>query len=98
MLMCACLGITAADTVEQPPYIRVLAMNRTGMKLLRNARENAKLPIITKPASSKKIPGRTAGLFALEAAATDFYVLAYKDETQRCGGQEWRKGPVVIKN
>ena len=96
MMMCACLGITAATTQNPPPYIRVLAMNRTGKKLLKAARESAKLPIITKPASAKKVHGRVAEMFAIEAAATDFYTLAYQGEDERSGGQEWRQGPIVV--
>ena len=96
MLINACLGFSAADVQEPPPYIRVLAMNRTGMRLLRAARRKALLPIITKPASVSKISGRASDLFAKEVAATDFYVLAYQDEISRSGGHEWRKTPVII--
>ena len=96
MLMCACLGITAVDSQEPPPYIRVLAMNKTGTRLLKEARERAKLPIITKPASAKMLPERASELFRKEAAATDFYVLGYQCENNREGGQEWRATPRVI--
>jgi len=98
MLMCACLGITSEDTRDPPPYVRALAMNSTGMKLLKQAQEKARLPIITKPASARKIMGRAAELFEKEAAATDFYVLAYQNEEARQSGQEWRRSPVVINN
>ena len=93
MLMCACLGITVADTTKPPPYIRVLAMNRTGMDILAAARKKKRLPIIIKPASAKKLSGRASELFYKEAAATDFYTLAYPDEKKRNGGQEWRQTP-----
>ena len=95
MLVCACLGIAAGDVSKPPPYIRVLAMNSTGAMLLRQAKKKAGLPIITKPASAHKLPDRAARLFCLEAAATDFYVLAYPGESNRSGGQEWRVTPVV---
>jgi len=95
MLLCACLGITAEDARALPQYIRVLALNRTGMKLLGEARKKARLPIITKPASARRLPGRAARLFELEAAATDFYVLAYQNEGERSGGQEWRQTPII---
>ena len=96
MLVCACLGITAGDTAEPPPYIRVLAMDRTGMRLLKEARRKAELPVITKPASAEKLPVRAAEMFEKEAAATDFYVLAYSNEDARAGKQEWRQGPRVV--
>jgi len=96
MLMCACLGITADDTHTPPPYIRVLAMNEAGTRLLAAARARARLPIITKPASAKGLPGRAYELFCKEAAATDFYALAYQGESNRIGGQEWRQSPLVL--
>jgi hypothetical protein len=93
MLLSACLGITASDAQKPPPYIKVMAMNRTGMKVLADARKKTRLPIITKPASAKGLSGRALDLFNKEAAATDFYVLSYQGENNRCGGQEWRQTP-----
>ena len=94
--MCACLGITAADTHEPPPYIRVLAMNQTGMSLLKEIRSKTGTPIIIKPASAKRLYGRAGEMFRKEVAATDFFVLAYPDENNRSGGQEWLTSPVVV--
>lgn len=95
MLMCACLGITAEDSKQLPPYIRVLAMNETGKVLLSRAKKIASLPIITKPAYAKKLEGRARELFYKEAAATDFYALGYKDSESRRSGSEWRQSPYV---
>ena len=96
MIISACLGIVAEDTEKPPPYIRILAMNQAGMKLLRKAGKTARLPVITKPASIRRLPERAACLFCKEAAATDFYTLAYPSENMRCGGQEWRQTQVVV--
>ena len=96
LLLSACLGITSEDARLPPQYIRVLGMNSTGRKLLSAAREKAKLPIITKPASVHNLPGDAALQFQIEVEATDFYVLAYPDKQNRAGGQEWRFTPVVI--
>ena len=96
MLMCACLGITAQDARALPPYIRVLAMNGAGMKLLAAARKKARVPIITKPASVHRLSERAARLFSIESDATDFYALAYQDENDRAGGWEWRQKPIVF--
>ena len=96
LLVCACLGITVGDTLEPPPYIRVLAMNQTGMKLLKEAYKKTRTPIIIKPASARKIPGRVGEIFRKEAAATDFFSLAYPRESNRTGGQEWRGSPFVV--
>jgi len=98
MLMCAALGITAKDTLESPPYIRILAINKTGMKLLNSARKKAALPIITKPASASKMSGCAAEMFYKEVAASDFYALSYQNEMQRTGGSEWKQSPIIINN
>ncbi|MCL2392531.1 MAG: nucleotidyltransferase family protein [Oscillospiraceae bacterium] len=96
MLMCACLGITAADACEPPPYIRVLAMNDMGKQLLSAARKASRLPIITKPASVQKLSGRAVDLFYKEAKATDFYTLAFDCEG-RAGASEWRQSPYILR-
>jgi len=98
VLISAVLGISNEDVKESPPYARVLAANTTGMKLLAKARKKAKLPILTKPASVYEINDTAAKLFELEAAATDFYVLAYQKAEERKGEQEWRTSPVIMKS
>jgi len=95
VLMCAVLGIRVEDAKTLPPYARVLAMNEKGMKMLGMARDKAKMPIITKPASVNKLNESAIRIFNLEASATDFYVLAYQNENERSGGQEWRRSPVI---
>jgi predicted nucleotidyltransferase len=98
MLMCAALGIKKEDTAAPPAYIRVLAMNEAGMKLLGKARKTAKMPIITKPASVYNLNDMAVSLFNLEAAATDLYALAYPKEEERKGAQEWRTSPIVVRD
>jgi len=96
MLMCATLGVTAQDTLNPPPYIRVLALNKVGMKVLSSARKKATIPIITKPASALKMSGCTAEMFCKEVAVSDFYVISYQNEKWRTGGSEWKQSPIII--
>jgi predicted nucleotidyltransferase len=96
MLLCACLGITAEDSAQPPPYLRVLAMNGAGRELLRDIKARIDMPIITKPAEAHELPPRARELFYKEAAATDFYTLAYPNEKQRTGAQEWTISPRVV--
>jgi len=96
ILMCAVLGIKKEDVALPPPYIRVLAMNNTGMKILAQAGNRIKMPIITKPASIHKQCESIKKIFNIEACATDFYVLGYRNEREQYGGQEWRRSPVII--
>ena len=46
MIMCAFLGLTAADLAAPAPYARVLAFNDRGREILKKARETALLPNI----------------------------------------------------
>ncbi len=96
MALCAALGITAADTKRPPEYIRVLALNQTGRQLLREIKEKASLPVVTKPAGVKALGERALSMFQQEAAATDLYALAYPKPENRTGGQEWTTSPAVL--
>lgn len=96
MLLCAVLGYSTGDTIAPPPYIRVLAMNKKGMRLLREIKEKSNLPLITKPAAAHKLGGTARALFQKESDATDFYVLAYHTSGNRSGGQEWTMSPRII--
>ncbi|MCL2627531.1 MAG: nucleotidyltransferase family protein [Oscillospiraceae bacterium] len=96
MLMNSVLGIKNEDIKNPPPYIRLLAMNQRGTEILKKARKKTNLPIITKPASVYKQNKQAVRLFNLEAAATDFYALAYDKAENRTGGGEWTHSPIVL--
>ncbi len=93
ILLCAFLGLTAADRPEEPPYLRVLGMNTTGRSLLRSMSEQASLPILTKPAHAKNLSANALRLFETEARATDLYGLCLPD-IPPCD-LEWKTNPVL---
>lgn len=93
MVLSAYLGLTAADAEGTPPYIRVLAFNGKGQKILREIADKAAVPVLTKPADVKKLDGRAQRLFEKEAAATDLYRLACPNPSERGGGKEWTISP-----
>ena len=99
MCMCAALGVRAEMSTGTPPYIRVLAANARGCALLRqmNDREDG-LPVVTKPASVKNLSADHETLFALGASAHDLYVLGYRAEGERKGGEDWRNSPKIVNN
>jgi len=74
VLWAALLGLTAADTNELPPYIRVLGMNARGREIL--AASAPILPLLTRTAQVGALDARAKRLFALECAATDLHALA----------------------
>ncbi len=96
MLTAAYLGVKAEDSDGIPPYARVLAANGPGRRILDRISEVRQIPVLTKPASVKNLEARAQRTFEKEAHATDLYVLAYPNVSERRGGQEWRTSPVMI--
>ena len=96
MTMCAALGVTAGIDGGTPPYARVLAIGAQGRELLRAIDMRASVPVITKPAAGRSLPGPAGEIFALTADAHDLYVLGCPArEERRCGG-DWRASPFVL--
>lgn len=94
ILLWAFLGLTAADRLETPHYLRVLGMNDTGRTLLRSMREHASLPILTKPSHVRNLSTDAQRLFDAESCATDLYGFCLP-ELPPCGS-EWKRNPVII--
>lgn len=92
MLLAAWLGM--ADAPVEVPYIRVLAANETGRKLLRQLRRQGK-PVLTKAADVAALGPAAEALFRAEAAYTDLYVLAYASLEQAVPGGDWRLTPIM---
>lgn len=96
MLLCAYLGVTAADQAQPVPYIRVLGLSQTGRALLRTMAESAALPVITRPAQVKALDERARQLFEREALADDLYRFALPCWQQEQAGDTWRRQPIVL--
>ena len=96
MTMGAAVGVTAGMDGGTPPYARVLAFGAQGRELLRAIDMRASVPVITKPAAGRSLPGPAGELFALTADAHDRYVRGWPArEERRCGG-DWRASPFVL--
>lgn len=89
----AFLGLEAADRPERPPYLRVLGCNGRGRALLREMKDRAALPVVTKPAHARNLPEPGRRLFELESRCTDLYGLCLP--VVPAGGREWTETPVV---
>ena len=98
MCMCAALGVKAGMNSGVPPYIRVLAANERGCAVLRRIQDNASVPVITKPATAKMLSSECMDVFATGVYAHDLYVLGYRAEGERKGGEDWRISPIIVKN
>ena len=96
MCMCACLGIREGMAKNPVPYARVLAADSKGRELLRGIADRGKIPLVTKPASVRRLSRTCQGLFGLDSYAHDFYVLGYPAEPERRPGEDWRTGPKIL--
>lgn len=96
MCMCAALGIKDGMNAGIPIYARVLAANARGCELLRAAKDRGEVNIVTKPASVRAMGANCTELFAAGASAHDLYVLGYRAEKDKKGGEDWRTGPKIV--
>ena len=90
----AFMGFVADDYKENPPYIHVLAMNEKGKEILKEAKDKAKKPIVTKASDFDTLDDYGRHVFALEDMCTDVYSLA-SPVILPCG-REKTNGIVVI--
>jgi predicted nucleotidyltransferase len=82
-----------------PSYIRVLGLNNTGRQLLSTIRNSSALPVITKASDFKntEIPC-IASMLQLETAASDQYVLAFRNADLRKSGSEFTRNVIYRNN
>jgi predicted nucleotidyltransferase len=73
LVFSALIGLTSEIAVLPPQYLRVLALNDCGRKLLTQIKKDCPLPILTKPADIKELSPDAQSQFALECRATDLH-------------------------
>ena len=94
ILLFAYLGVTK-ELLETPvPYIRVLGFNEKGAKLLKECKEKAKLPIVTRPKDLKNLDENGKNIFNLECKARDVYSLCL--QSPDICGKEMTEKIIVI--
>ena len=95
ILLFAYLGVTK-ELFETPvPYIRVLGFNEKGASLLKECKEKAKLPLITRPKDLKNLDENGRRIFELECKARDLYSLCL--ETPEICGKEMTEKIITVK-
>ncbi len=92
--MCWRLVLGMGEDSGRPGFARLLAAGPKGREILRGRGEDD-LPVLTKPAAVKKMSLESEQNFAKTAKVHDIYVLGYRSEEARKGGEDWRKGPYV---
>lgn len=80
---------------DKVPYLRVLAMDEVGMDLLRQMKQRAGIPIITKSAHGHSLPPKTRQVYLKAREADDLWGLCL--DSIRPTGECWRNTPVIVK-
>lgn len=76
-----------------PSYIRVLAFNDNGKKLLKELKNRSAYPVISKAADFKCSDKRMSRMFAYDLLSTDIYNLAYKTPELKKGSEDYFTSP-----
>ncbi len=75
IVLCALLGITEEYTDIPVPYIRVLGFNEKGAEILKQAKNTATLPIVSKSSDIKCLDENAKKIFELECKVRDIFSL-----------------------
>lgn len=73
----AFLGLRESDRPTAPQYLRVLGFSERGRELLREMKDVAELPVLTKAAHIEAMSPDARSLFQIECKATDLYSLCF---------------------
>ena len=90
----AFLDVDASFLLGAVPYARILAFNDRGRAIIKKAKKLSKIPIITRPPSTKNEDERRQRLFALEQRSDDIYSLFMK--TPAAQGSTYTQSPIYI--
>lgn len=92
ILLAALINFTKDIYSPDPEYIRVLGMNKKGMNVLKKAKKNCPVPIITKAADFKE----QSPQFQLDLRASNIAALCHP--SNRNGNTDFTTSPVIINN
>ena len=96
IIVCAFLGINKEDVLAPVPFIRVLGFNENGAKILKQAKENATLPIVTKSSEINSLGNAARRVFELECFARDMLSMALP--VRDAFGKEMTDKLIVLNN
>lgn len=80
---------------ENPPYIKILAVNERGLSLVSKAKENSDLPLVTKHADRERLSDFGKAVYDLQCSCTDKFALM-SDNIRPCG-EEQKNSMIIIK-
>jgi predicted nucleotidyltransferase len=85
--------ISSFKALNYPAYIRVLAFNEKGTRLLKEIKKRSPYPVISKVADFRCEDERISTMFAYDLLATNVYNLAYKDSVYKRGMEDYLTSP-----
>lgn len=90
------LEITKYYLQIEPQYVKVLAFNDNGRKIIKQLKETCELPVIIKPNGNYNLNEYGRKLFDLDCLATDLYSMSYADIKMRTSSNELKKSPIYV--
>ncbi|MBR6407748.1 MAG: nucleotidyltransferase family protein [Clostridia bacterium] len=84
----AMLGITKSDTLQPPPYIRILAMNGRGVQALRSA--DPAIPVIGSHSQAQSLGGFGKRVYDLQKNAARLYGVCCRKPLKNYSEEEYR--------
>lgn len=86
IILRAFLGISK-DDIQSVPYLKILAFNENGRKILTKIKKQSSLPIITKHKDTKDLNGYAKYIYEKECMFTDIYSLMF-NEPKNCSTEQ----------
>ena len=93
MALCAFLDISAGEAAAPPPYLNLLAFSQRGRAVLAQCRKTAALPLITKPAHSRKLPPEAQAAFEREVLRSRLHSLYLPAPASCAPHAQWTARP-----
>lgn len=80
-----------------PAYIRVLAFNEKGTRLLKVIKSRSLYPVISKVADFSSRDERINKMFSYDLMSTNIYNLGYKDPSNKKGMEDFLRSPIYYR-
>jgi predicted nucleotidyltransferase len=85
--------VSLFKSFDCPSYIRILAFNNSGKRLIKSIMDKCPYPVISKVADFKCADNRISRMFAYDVQATNIYNLAYRTPEFRKGPEDYLTSP-----
>ncbi len=94
-VLSAYLKIPKQTALENPPYIKILAVSEKGLSLLSQAKKNSAIPIVTRHSELQNLSQKAMEIYDLQCSSTDKFAL-FSPEVRECG-LEQKSSLIIVK-